>query len=182
MPGCRLSTGNENSPTGNDFVAEVSRQWEAVSAAVEALGVRRVIVRTGVVLSAAGGALPRMLLPYRLFVGGPFGHGCQWYSWIHIADTAAALCFVIANPQANGAINLTAPTPLTNADFGKALGKVMRRPSLIPLPGFIMHLMFGEVSTVVLDGQRVLPEKLQALGFSFKFPTVETAFQDLLGK
>jgi uncharacterized protein len=172
----------ETSPTGSDFVAEVSQQWEAVSAAVEALGVRRVIVRTGVVLSLAGGALPRMLLPYRLFAGGTFGHGRQWYSWIHIADTASALRFVIANSQANGVVNLTAPNPLTNADFGKALGKVMRRPSVIPLPGFVMRLMFGEVATVVLDGQRVLPEKLQALGFSFKFPTAETAFRDLLGK
>lgn len=172
----------ENSPAGSDFVAEVSQQWEGVSAAVEALGVRRVIVRTGVVLSLAGGALPRMLLPYRLFAGGPFGHGRQWYSWIHIADTASALRFVIANSQANGVVNLTAPNSLTNADFGKALGKVMRRPSSVPLPGFVMRLMFGEVATVVLDGQRVLPEKLQALGFRFTFPTLEAALQDLLEK
>ena len=172
----------EKSSAGHDFVAEVSQQWEAVSKPVEALGVRRVIVRTGVVLSTLGGALPRMVLPYRLFAGGPFGHGRQWYSWIHLEDTAAALRFLIANPQASGPVNLTAPNPLTNANFGKALGKVLRRPSLVPLPGFIMRLMFGEVATVVLDGQRVLPEKLQTLGFAFRFLTAEDAFQNLLGK
>ncbi len=172
----------ENAPPGDDFIARIAQQWEAVTAPVEALGVRRVILRTGVVLSLAGGALPRLLLPYRMFVGGAFGSGRQWYSWVHIDDVGAAIRFLIAHEQAHGPVNLTAPNPLPNADFGSALGRVLRRPSWLPLPGFVLRTMFGEVSTVVLDGQRVLPEQLLRWGYTFRFPNVETAFRDLLRK
>jgi uncharacterized protein (TIGR01777 family) len=139
-----------------------------------------VVIRTGIALTPDSGALARLLLPYRLFVGGPFGNGKQWYSWIHMDDEVAAIRFLIENPEASGAFNLTAPHPLPNRDFGKTLGKVLKRPSLIPVPGFVMKAAFGEVATVVLDGQRVLPEKLQALGYQFQFPELEPALRDLL--
>jgi len=124
----------------------------------------------------------RLLLPYRLFAGGPFGSGEQWYSWIHLHDVVRGICYLLENNQANGVFNLTAPNPLKNKEFGRILGKVMRRPSLVPLPGFVLRSMFGEVSTVVLDGQRVLPERLKEMGFDFEFPEAEGAFRDLLAR
>lgn len=173
---------SEEDRAGDDFIAQTGVQWEASTEAVEAQGVRRAVIRTGIVLDENDGALMRLLLPYRLFIGGPFGNGRQWYSWIHLADEVASIRFLIENEQARGAFNLTAPNPLTNADFGKALGRVMRRPSLVPLPGFVFRLMFGEVATVVLDGQRVLPQRLLDLGFEFQYPEVEAAFRNILGK
>jgi uncharacterized protein (TIGR01777 family) len=154
--------------------------WEQSTASVEEMGIRRVIIRTGVFLAKEGGALRRLLLPYRFFVGGPMGSGRQWYSWIHPDDLTSAIRFLIENDKAVGIFNLTAPHPLPNREFGKALGRVLKRPSLVPLPGFVLQVMFGEVSSVVLDGQRVLPKRLLDLGFEFKFSEVETAFRDLL--
>jgi uncharacterized protein len=172
----------EDDHPGNDFVAQTSQQWEASTASVEPHGVRRVIIRTGIVLDQNDGALMRLLLPYRLFAGGPFGDGKQCYSWIHLKDQAAAIRFLLENDQAQGVFNLTAPNPLTNAEFGKALGRVMKRPSWLPVPGFVFRLLFGEVATVVLDGQRVLPQRLQGMGFEFQFPDIESAFRDILRK
>lgn len=170
----------EESDPGDDFLAQTCVQWEDVTKPVEAMGVRRAIIRTGIVLSTQEGALPRLLLPHRLFVGGPFGNGEQWYSWIHLADEAAAIRFLIENEQAAGPFNLTGPHPLKNKVFSKTLGKVIGRPSWLPIPGFAMRILFGEVATVVLDGQRVVPQKLQALGFEFQYPTAEAAFRNLL--
>lgn len=172
----------ESAQPGDDFVAQNSVAWEASTQAVDAQGVRQVVIRTGIVLDKNDGALMRLLLPYRLFVGGPFGNGRQWYSWIHLADEVAAIRFLLENDQAQGAYNLTAPNPLTNAKFGKALGRVMKRPSLVPVPGFVFRLLFGEVATVVLDGQRVLPQRLIDLGFEFKYPEVADALQEILGQ
>jgi len=165
---------------GDDFIAQTSQQWEASTAPVEQHDVRRVIIRTGIVLDKNDGALMRMLLPYRIFAGGPFGNGKQWYSWILLKDQVAAIRFLLENDQAQGAFNLTAPNPMPNAEFGKALGRVMKRPSWLPLPGFVLRLMFGDVATIVLDGQRVLPQRLQALGFDFAYPEIETALRDIL--
>ncbi len=170
----------EVEPSGDDYMAKTVAEWEASTADVEAHGVRRAIIRTGIVLDPKEGALMRLLLPYRLFAGGPFGSGEQWYSWIHLRDVVRAITFLLENEQANGVFNLTAPKPLKNKEFGRILGKVMRRPSLVPLPGFVLRTLFGEVSTVVLDGQRVLPERLNEMGFEFEFPEAEGAFQDLL--
>jgi hypothetical protein len=170
----------EESDPGDDFLAQTCVQWEEVTRPVEAMGVRRAVIRTGIVLSTEEGALPRLLLPHRLFVGGPFGNGEQWYSWIHLADEAAAIRFLIENEQAAGPFNLTGPHPLKNKVFSKTLGKVIGRPSWLPIPGFVMRILFGEVATVVLDGQRVLPKNLQALGFEFQYPTAEAALRDLL--
>ena len=172
----------EDNQPGNDFVSQTSLKWEDSTTSVEKHAVRRVVIRSGIVLAKNDGALVRILLPYRLFVGGPFGNGKQWYSWIHHKDEAAAIRFLLENPKAQGVFNLTAPNPLTNAEFGQSLGRVMKRPSLIPLPGFVFRLMFGEVATVVLDGQRVLPQRLLDMDFEFQFPEVETAFTDILQK
>ncbi len=170
----------EQGALGGDFLSGVVARWEAATAAVEALGVRRPVARLGVVLAAHGGALPRMTLPFKLFAGGWFGSGRQWLSWIHIADATAALRFLIENRQASGVFNLTAPGPLTGRAFGQAIGKAMRRPAYLPVPDLAMRLAFGEVATTVLDGQRATPARLLALGFPFRFPTAEAALSDLL--
>ncbi|MAS36677.1 MAG: TIGR01777 family protein [Anaerolineaceae bacterium] len=169
----------EDSPAGDDWLADVCQQWEASTAAVESMGVRRVIIRMGVVLSFEEGALSRMALPFQFFAGGPFGDGKQPLSWIHPADEIGAIRFLIKQAEASGPFNLTAPNPVTNAAFSRALGEVMGRPSLIPVPGFAFNAMFGEVATVVLDGQRVLPQRLAELGYTFQFTDAEAALRDL---
>jgi hypothetical protein len=170
---------DEGAPIGDDFLATVSREWEASTKAVEALGVRRVIIRSGVVFSKRGGALRLMQLPFRLFVGGPLGRGRQWLSWIHIEDEIRAIRFLLENERANGAFNLSA-LPVINAEFSKSAGKVIRRPSFFRVPAFVLRLVLGEMSTTVLDGQRVSSEKLTDLGFQFKFERIEDALKDLV--
>jgi len=171
---------DETGPAGGDFMARLCQEWELSTESVELSGVRRVVARTGIVLSDHGGALGRMILPYKLFAGGPFGKGKQVMSWIHIADEVAAIKFLIESPEATGIYNLTAPNPVTNAEFGKTLSKVMHRPYYLPVPGFAMRMLFGEVATVVLDGQRVLPASLLRSGYEFKFPNIELALQQIL--
>ncbi|GAB4581555.1 MAG: TIGR01777 family oxidoreductase [Anaerolineales bacterium] len=172
----------EISSAGNDFLANLCKEWEAATTSVEKHGVRRAVIRTGIYLTPDDGALKRLLLPYQMFAGGPFGNGQQYYSWIHPTDQVEAIRFIIENSKASGAFNLTAPEPLKNKDFGKTLGKVLGRPSFMPVPRFALQIAFGEVVTVVFDGQRVVPKHLQELGYSFKFPTLETALKDLLKK
>nr|WP_290669254.1 TIGR01777 family oxidoreductase [Ardenticatena sp.] len=170
----------EDHPPGNDFLADVCVAWEASTAAVEAHGLRRPIIRTGVVLSREGGALPRMLPPFKLGLGGPLGSGRQWFPWIHIRDEVRAIRFLIEHPEAHGPYNLSAPTPVIDAEFTKALGRVLNRPALIPVPALVLKLLFGEMATVLLDGQRAIPHRLQEAGFTFTFEQVEHALRDLL--
>lgn len=170
----------EDVPPANDFLANLCVAWEDSTQAVEAWGVRRAVIRTGVVLSTKGGALPRQMLPFQFFGGGPIGSGDQWYSWIHLADQVAAIRFLIAHETASGPFNLTAPEPVTNKAFGQVLGKVMKRPAVMPAPAFAFKAAFGEASTVLLDGQRVVPQRLLDLGFTFQFPGAEAALRDLL--
>lgn len=172
----------EASSVGNDFLAKLCEEWEASTVSVEVMGVRRVIIRTGVVMSTDGGAFPRMAMPFKMFVGGPIGSGKQWLSWIHIADEVKAIQFLINNENVNGIYNLTAPNPHTNKQLSKIIGKVLGRPSFMLVPAFVMKILFGEMSTVLLDGQRVLPSNLESGGFTFKFPELEPALRDLLGK
>ena len=172
-------TLTEQDPPGDDFLARLTIDWEASTAPVEQMGVRRVVTRSGVVLSLEGGAFPKMALPFHLFAGGPVGSGKQWLSWIHIADEVAAMRFLIDNPQTFGVYNLTAPNPVTNRQFGETLGRVLHKPSVMPVPAFVMQAIFGEMSSVLLEGQRVLPERLEQAGFQFKFPTLESALQNL---
>ena len=171
----------ESAANGSDFLSGISRDWEAATAPVEALGVRRVVIRSGVVLSPRGGALARMLLPFKMFVGGPLGSGKQWLSWIHLEDEVRAIRYLIDHSSAAGAFNLVAE-PLTNARFAKTVGGIMHRPSFIPVPAFVLRLVLGEMSTVVLDGQRTSSKKLTDLGFQFNFWSLEEATKDLVLK
>ncbi|MCL4861705.1 MAG: TIGR01777 family oxidoreductase [Caldilineaceae bacterium] len=170
----------EASSPGSDYLARVCFAWEASSAAASKLGVRRPILRTGIVFSNDGGAFPKMLLPFRLFAGGPIGSGKQWYPWIHIDDEVRAILFLLNHGEADGPFNLAAPEPLTNKELAQVIGKVMGRPAFFPTPGFAMQAIFGEMATVLLDGQRAAPERLQALGFTFNYPTAEAALRALL--
>lgn len=170
----------EDGPAGSGFLAEVCRAWEAASAPVEELGVRRPVLRTGVVLAREGGALPKMALPFRLFAGGPVGSGRQWLPWIHVADEVGAIRFLLDHPTATGPFNLTAPNPETNRRFARALGRALGRPSLLPTPAFALRLAFGEMAEALLTGQRALPRRLEGLGYLFRFPTAEAALSDLL--
>lgn len=169
----------ETDGPGNDFLANLSKQWEASSVPVEAMGVRHVVVRNGVVLSTKGGALPLIILPYKLFVGGPLGSGMQIYSWIHIDDEVAAIQFLIHHAFARGVFNLTSPNPVTNDEFGRTVGNVMQRPHYFRIPGFAMRLALGEVASTVLEGQKVLPHKLMEAGYVFKFPFLKDALKDI---
>jgi uncharacterized protein (TIGR01777 family) len=173
-------TITEDAPPGDDYLARVAIDWEAATAPLDALEIRRPIIRTGMVLAARGGALSRLRLPFQFFVGGPLGGGRQWWPWIHLIDEARAIRFLIEHPTASGPFNLTAPHPLTNAEFSRVLGRVMRRPALMPIPGWAVRLLLGEMATVVLGGQRALPQRLAGLGFEFRFPQAKAALRDLL--
>jgi uncharacterized protein (TIGR01777 family) len=166
-------------PPGDDFLAQVCVDWEQSTAPVEAHGVRRAIIRTGLVLSTKGGSLPRAALPIKLFVGGPFGNGKQWWSWIHLADEVRAIRFLIEHTDAGGPFNLVAPNPVRNKTLGRTLARILGRPYLIPVPAFAMRLLFGDVASVVVEGQRVVPQRLLALGFTFGYPEIEAALRDL---
>ena len=170
----------EDTSAGSDFLAQLAVEWEASTARVQALGVRHVIIRTGVVLSMEGGALPRLLLPFRLFIGGRLGRGRQYVPWIHIADEVRAIHFLINNQAASGPFNLAAPNPLTNAEFSRLIGQQLKRPAFIPTPAFALHLLFGEMATLLLDGQRAVPRNLLELGFTFQFSEADSALGNLL--
>jgi uncharacterized protein (TIGR01777 family) len=171
---------NENSPPGDDFFAEW-KEWEKVSEPVEDLGIRRVIVRSGIIFSSSkGSALNPLVLQFKLFAGGPIGDGKQYLSWIHETDEARAIRFLIEKVDARGAFNLTAPNPATQAEVGKAIAKTIQRPYYLPAPEFAFNLAFGEVSALVTKGQRVMPERLLECGFEFQFPELEPALQDIL--
>ncbi len=171
----------EDAAPGDDYLARLAADdWEPSTAPVEEMGVRRAIIRTAAVLDRNEGALPSAMLPFRLFVGGPIGSGKQWLSWIHLADEVAAIRFLIDNEEASGPFNLSAPNPLKNADFGRVLGRVMGRPYYFPVPSFALKLAFGELSSVLLKGQRVLPQRLLDMGFAFRFPDAEAALRNLL--
>jgi hypothetical protein len=170
----------EDSPAGDDFLAHLCVAWEKAARGVEASGVRLLMVRVGVVLDREGGALKQMLRPFKMFVGGKVGSGRQWMSWIHHADLVGLILLGLDNSAATGPMNGTAPNPVTNRDFSKALGRALHRPSFMPTPRFMLRVMLGEVAHVVTTGQRVLPRKAQALGYSFKFPEVDAALQDVV--
>ncbi len=173
---------NESSPNGSGFLSDVAKDWEASSDELDSITTRRVIVRIGVVLDSESGALPLMVLPFKLFVGGPIGNGRQYVSWIHLEDVVRAIEFVILNKSLSGPVNLTAPTACTNAEFGKVIGKVLLRPYWFPTPGFALKLVLGEKSTLVLDGQNVNPKKLVEHGFKFSYPDLENALRNIYQK
>ncbi len=170
----------EDAPPGQDFLGRLAQEWEAGTAAVEAMGVRRVVVRTGIVLSPSGGALPRMMLPFRLFAGGRLGTGRQWVPWVHIADEAGAIRFLMESETAAGAFNLAAPHPVTGARFARSLGRAMGRPALVPAPAWLLRLALGEMSDMLLAGQKAVPGRLLQARYAFHFADLEAALSDIL--
>jgi len=172
---------NEDSPPGDAFLARTCVAWEEAARSVEALGIRVVRVRIGIVLGEEGGALAKMLPPFRAFVGGPLGSGTQWMSWIHRDDLVSLLVLALENETVSGALNATAPAPVTMRTFATALGRVLHRPAFVPAPAAVLRLALGEMSTLVLDGQRVLPERALAAGFRFRHPDLEAALRDAVG-
>ena len=170
----------EESPVGTDFLADVCRQWEAAAREAAALGVRVVCVRLGVVLGAGGGALARMLPFFRIGLGGPIGHGRQWMSWVHREDVIGLIRFAIENAAACGALNATAPNPVTNREFTLMLGAALHRPAILPVPPLALRLRFGEMADAVLvKGQRVIPAAARRLGYEFRFPELAKALKDI---
>jgi uncharacterized protein (TIGR01777 family) len=170
----------EDSETGDDYLADVCRRWEAAAAPAAPL-TRLVLLRTGVVLAKHGGALPQMALPFRLFAGGKVGSGRQYISWIHLADWLGLVRRALADSHVSGPLNLTAPSPVTNATFSDALGRALHRPAFMAAPAFALRLALGEMAGLLLGGQRVLPARAQGYGFEFRFPTVDAALRDIYG-
>jgi uncharacterized protein (TIGR01777 family) len=171
---------SESAPPGDDFVARVCVPWESSTAEVEAMGVRRVITRTAVLIDPQGPALGRLMIPFRLFAGGPLGDGQQPFPWIHPADTVASYRFFMENPDTRGVYNVVAPGAVTNLEFARILGRVMGRPVWLPAPAFALRLALGEMSLIVLEGQNAKADRLLNAGFKFKFPDPESALRDLL--
>lgn len=169
----------EQSPAGNDTLAHICLAWEKAAESAAAHDCRVAIVRIGVVLDASGGALGKMLTPFKMFVGGPVGSGQQYMSWIHHEDLVGLIQFALANSQAQGPINATAPRPVTNQEFSKALGRALHRPSFLPTPAFALRLALGEVAELITKGQRVLPQRALELGYKFQFADIDTALQQL---
>lgn len=174
---------NEGSTdAANDFLGRTVRDWENKAKQVEKHGVRTAFMRFGVVLGNDGGALPLMALPYKLFVGGTVGSGDQWVSWVHVMDVARSILFAVKNDHLRGPVNVTAPSPLRMRDFGRTIGIVLKRPHWLPVPSFAMKWVLGQKSTLVLEGQKVIPKVLMEEGFEFLYPTLDAALQDLFKK
>lgn len=169
----------EDHAPGGDFLGTTCVQWEDVTAPVEKMGVRRVIIRTGIVLTTKGGVLPQLSLPFKLFAGGPIGSGKQQMPWIHIDDEVGAIRFLIDTPSAQGAYNLSAPEVLSNSELAAVLGRVMKRPSFLPTPAIAFKLAFGELAVLLVEGQRAVPKRLQKAGYSFQYPQAEAALRDI---
>lgn len=170
----------ESHPCGSDFLANVCARWEDESRKAEAYGVRVVNPRFGVILARDGGALQRFLLPFSLFIGGPLGPGTQWFPWIHHDDAISLFLFLIQTDSMAGPVNAAAPNPATMKDFCSALGKALRRPSWAPVPSFVLRALLGEMSSIVLTGQRVVPKKLLQSGYAFRYPELDLALNAIL--
>ncbi len=171
----------EDAPAGDDFLAQVVVAWEqeALKAATE---LRVAVTRTGVVLSPEGGALGKMLPFFRWGIGGPVAGGRQYVPWIHRDDVVGAMLFCLGNPEASGPVNLTAPNPVTNAELSHTLGRVLKRPAVLPVPAFALKSLYGDMAEIVTTGQRVLPARLEQLGYPFRYSDLEAALRDVLGR
>ncbi|MFZ0038898.1 MAG: TIGR01777 family oxidoreductase [Candidatus Acidiferrales bacterium] len=171
----------ETSAPGKDFLPQLSSEWEAAAMGAEKLGIRTVITRFGIVLAKNGGALPRMLTPFKMGVGGKLGSGKQWMSWVALDDVVGAIREAIMRPSFRGPVNVVAPNPVRNADFTRVLARVLHRPALFPAPAFVLRLMLGEMAdALLLSSQRVVPQKLLDDKFPFKFAELETALRHAL--
>jgi uncharacterized protein (TIGR01777 family) len=174
-------TVDESSPAGDDFLANVVADWEAEALAAAELGVRAVTTRTGVVLSSGGGALQKMLPFFKLGIGGPVAGGRQYVPWVHLDDVAGAMLFALDTQAASGPLNVTAPDPVTNRELSRALGRVLRRPAIAPVPELAVKLLYGEMATIVTTGQRAVPARLTELGYAFRRPELEGALREATG-
>lgn len=173
---------DESAPAAGDFLAQVVSDWEAEASEAGELGMRVVLTRTGVVLSESGGALEKMLPFFKLGVGGPVAGGRQYVPWIHADDVVGALLFCLDSPDASGPVNLTAPEPVTNGELSKALGRVLGRPAVAPVPALAVKALYGEMSSIVTTGARVVPRRLEELGYHFRRPELEAALRSATGK
>jgi uncharacterized protein len=175
----------EDAPAGRDFLAGVVVGWEREALAAASAsdgGIRVVVTRTGVVLSPDGGALAKMLPFFRLGVGGPVAGGRQYVPWVHLDDVVGAMAFCLGDHDATGPVNLTAPSPVTNAELSKVLGRVLKRPAFLPVPGFALKVLYGDMAEIVITGQRAVPARLEELGYHFRYPELEAALRDVLNR
>ena len=172
----------EDSPAGGDFLASLSKAWEAHAIRAEDFGVRVVRLRIGIVLEQTGGALAKMLPPFRMFLGGWLGDGNQWMSWIHLEDLIGLIEFSLAHEDAQGAINAVSPQPVTSKVFSMVLAQVIKRPCFAPVPSVVLKVLMGEAAGILLSGQRVIPRKALALGFTFRYPEIRRALEVILAR
>lgn len=170
---------DETSPAGNDFLAAVCKDWEAAAQPAKNAGTRLAILRLGIVLGM-GGALAKMLPPFKLFAGGPLGTGKQWFSWVHREDVVDLILYALQNSQVQGVLNATAPNPVRMNELCQTLGEVLKRPSWLPVPGFALEMLLGDGAKIVLEGQKVLPKQTLASGFQYQYPTLKLALEDIL--
>ncbi|MBV7506424.1 TIGR01777 family oxidoreductase [Bacillus sp. sid0103] len=175
----KVFTEKENHGFGNDFLSKTVQQWEDEASKAPHLGIRTVFCRFGIILDPHEGALPKIAFPYKSFIGGPIGDGRQWMSWIHIEDVVKGISFIIEKDQINGPINFTAPNPVTMSEFGETLSIVLHRPHWLPVPRFALRLLLGEMSTLVVDGQMVLPKKLLENGYQFQYADLNLALKNI---
>jgi uncharacterized protein len=174
-----MATFDETNQSGNDFLAQVCQAWEAEATKVKDAGVRLVILRFGIVLGN-GGALGKMIPPFKLFAGGPIGSGRQWFSWIHLDDLVNLIVEALTKPEIEGVYNATAPNPVRMADLSQTLGQVMNRPSWLPVPAFAIEALLGDGAIVVLEGQQVIPKRTLETGFEYKYPNLQSALTQIL--
>jgi uncharacterized protein (TIGR01777 family) len=172
----------EDAPPGDDFLARIAKEWEGEALKAKEKGGRVVITRFGIVMGEKGGALSQMIPLFKKYIGGPIGSGKQWFSWVHIKDLAEAFAFLLKHPEISGPVNVCSPNPVRNRDLAKALGKVLHRPSFFPAPGFMVKLVLGEFGSVILKGQRVIPQCLLNNRFVFQFPDIERALQNIVSQ
>ena len=172
----------DSAPVSEDFASHLCIAWEETAQQAQALGMRVVMVRTGLVLAAEGGFLSRLLLPFKLALGGPIGNGRQWMPWIHIKDQIALIDFLVHENAASGPYNACAPQPVRNAEFARTLGHVLHRPAFMPMPAFVLRVLLGEMSGLLLGGQRAVPARLLAAGFTFQFTDLRAALEDVAAR
>lgn len=173
------ATFEEGSPSGNDFLAQVCQEWEAEAQKVKDTGTRLVIVRIGIVLGM-GGAIGKMIPPFKMFAGGPIGTGKQWFSWIHRDDLVNLILFALQQREVEGVLNATAPNPVRMNEVSQTLGEVLNRPSWLPVPAFALEVLLGDGAQVVLEGQQVLPKRTITQGFDYQYPTLKQALEEFL--
>ena len=170
----------EDEKPGVDFLASVSADWEAEARKAAAKGIRVALMRFGVILGKAGGALAKMIPAFKFFVGGPIGNGNQWFPWLHLTDLMSAIVFICEHPQVNGPLNFCAPNPVRNRELANTIGEVLGRPAIMPAPAFMIRTVLGEFANVLLGSQRTIPDKLLSHGFQFQYPDIRSALREII--